>query len=102
MKTAEIRERFLKFFEQNAHTIVESSGSITNTGSEYGPASNFGVRISGGLDFFVYKGLKIGVGGMYERFGLTFHPPANVVPAKNATSAVDQYFGGLISVGYVL
>ncbi|HEX4460452.1 MAG TPA: hypothetical protein VIA18_20885 [Polyangia bacterium] len=85
----------------NYHYVL-SSGSITNTGSEYGPASNFGVRISGGLDFFVYKGLKIGVGGMYERFGLTFHPPANVTPAKTATSAVDQYFGGLISVGYVL
>jgi hypothetical protein len=85
----------------NYHAVF-SSGAITDTGSEYGPASNFGVRISGGLDFFVYKGLKIGVGGMYERFGLTFKPPANVVPAKTATSAVDQYFGGLISVGYVL
>lgn len=84
----------------NYHAVF-SSGAITDVGTEFGPASNFGVRISGGLDFLVYKGLKLGVGGLYERFGLTFKP-GSVAPAKSATSAVDQYFGGFISVGYVL
>jgi hypothetical protein len=81
--------------------IVFSDGAITNIGVEYGPAKTFGLRFTGGLDFFAYKGLKLGLEGFYERFDLDFKP-GNVAPAKSATSATDQYFGGLIVVGYVL
>ena len=56
----------------------------------------------GGLDFLVYKGLKVGVEGQYERFSLTFNPTAAAAPTKIANSGTDQYFGGVIVVGYVL
>ena len=41
-----------------------------------GRPRTFGIRVRGGLDFLVYKGLKIGAEGLYERFSLTFNPTA--------------------------
>ena len=82
--------------------VVFDSGPIADVGAEYGPTKTFGIRVRGGLDFLVYKGLKIGAEGMYERFSLTFNPSAASAPAKIANSGTDQYFGGVIVVGYVL
>lgn len=81
--------------------LVFDSGPITNPATEFGPADTFGIRVRGGLAFFVYKGLKLGAEGYYERFSLTFTPGATM-PVKVANSATDQYFGGVITVGYVL
>ncbi len=81
--------------------VVFDSGAIADTATEYGPASTFGIRVRGGLDFLVYKGFKVGAEGMYERFSLTFNPLTSGV-AKIANSGTDQYFGGVIVVGYVL
>jgi hypothetical protein len=71
-----------------------------------GPASVIGLRPAGGLDFFVYRGLKISVSGFYERYELTFQgsspPPAKPGNGEIAQSAVDQYFGGVLSIGYEL
>jgi hypothetical protein len=58
--------------------------------------------VRGGLDFLVYKGFKLGVEGSYQRYSLTFNPSATNPPAKIANSGTDQYFGGVIVVGYVL
>ncbi len=80
---------------------VFDSGPIGDVGSEYGPVKTFGIRVRGGLDFLVYKGLKLGAEGLYERFSLTFNPGASM-PAKVANGGTDQYFGGIIVVGYVL
>ncbi len=82
--------------------LVFDSGPIADVNTEYGPAKTFGLRVRGGLDFLVYKGLKIGAEGLYERFSLTFNPTAAMPPAKIANSGTDQYFGGIIVVGYVL
>jgi len=82
--------------------VVLDPGPIADPVAEYGPAKSFGVRVRGGLDFLVYKGFKVGAEGMYERFSLTFDPTAAAAPAKIANSGVDQYFGGVIVVGYVL
>ncbi|MGZ3425279.1 MAG: hypothetical protein ACXVCV_01465 [Polyangia bacterium] len=82
--------------------VVFDSGPIANVATEYGPTKTFGIRVRGGLDFLVYKGFKIGAEGMYERFSLTFNPGAATAPAKVANSGTDQYFGGVIVVGYVL
>ncbi len=84
----------------NYHAVL-ASGPIELVNTEYGPASTFGIRVSGGLDFFLYKGLKLGAEGYYERFSLKFTPGA-LMPAKSANSGTDQYFGGVILVGYVL
>ncbi|MCU1283056.1 MAG: hypothetical protein JWM53_6602 [bacterium] len=82
--------------------VVFDSGPIADVAAEYGPTKTFGIRVRGGLDFLVYKGLKIGVEGLYERFSLTFNPAAANPPAKVANGGSDQYFGGVIVVGYVL
>jgi hypothetical protein len=46
----------------------------------------------------LYRGLKLGALGFYERFQLAFSGVP--VPAKIGTSALDQYFGAVIVVGY--
>lgn len=81
--------------------LVFDSGAVSDVATEYGPVKTFGVRVRGGLDFFIYKGLKLGAQGFYERFSLTFNP-GSAMPAKVANSGLDQYFGGVITVGYVL
>ncbi|MGZ3443416.1 MAG: hypothetical protein ACXVDD_28035, partial [Polyangia bacterium] len=81
--------------------VVFDPGPIADTAAEFGPAQTFGIRVRGGLDFLVYKGLKVGAEGLYERFSLTFDPATPGV-AKVANSGSDQYFGGVIVVGYVL
>jgi hypothetical protein len=78
------------------HAVL-SSGPIA-TPDEYGPTQTFGIRVRGGLDFLLYRGLKLCVGGFYERFSLKFTGAGT----KAANSGVDQYFGGLLSLGYVL
>jgi TolB-like protein len=82
--------------------LVFDPGPIADVVAEYGPTKTFGIRVRGGLDFLVYKGFKIGAEGLYERFSLTFNPTAATTPAKIANSGTDQYFGGVIVVGYVL
>ena len=82
--------------------VVFDPGPIADLVAEYGPAKTFGIRVRGGLDFLVYKGFKIGAEGLYERFSLTFNPASAVPPGKIANSGTDQYFGGVIVVGYVL
>ena len=82
--------------------IVFDPGPIADATTEYGPTKTFGIRVRGGLDFLVYKGFKLGVEGLYERFSLTFNPTATPAPGKVANSGTDQYFGGVIVVGYVL
>lgn len=79
--------------------VVLAAGPVTD-GSEYGPARTYGLRVRGGLDFLVYKGLKIAASGFYERFTLKFAGTGN--PAKAANSGTDQYFGGFLAIGYVL
>jgi hypothetical protein len=87
----------------NYHAVFDAGPA--QTAEEYGPASTFGVRGQGGLDFFVYKGIKLGAMGYYERFQLTFTgsdpPPAKPGNGEFAQRAVDQYFGGVLVLGYV-
>jgi TolB-like protein len=82
--------------------VVFDPGPIADATTEYGAAKTFGIRVRGGLDFLVYKGFKIGLEGLYERFSLTFNPSAACATCKVANSGTDQYFGGVIVVGYVL
>jgi hypothetical protein len=79
--------------------IVPSVGPIAGS-DEYGPATAFGLRVQGGLDFLVWRGLKVAVLGYYERFSLTFSGTGNPAPQKIANSATDVYFGGILAVGY--
>lgn len=82
----------------NQH-LVQSAGAIQSA-AEYGRASTTALRARGGIDWVIYKGLKVGGVGFYERFGLTFQP-GTPAPQKMAGKATDQYFGGTLLVGYV-
>ena len=87
----------------NYHYVLDAGPVVTN--DEYGPAQVFGFRVQGGLEFLVYKGLKLGLGGFYERYDLTFlgsdPPPLKPGSGELAQRGADQYFGGLLIVGYV-
>jgi outer membrane biosynthesis protein TonB len=86
------------------HLVLDAGPVVT--AAEYGPATVNGYRPAGGLEFFVYRGLKISVSGFYERYELTFvgsdPPPAKPGNGQLAQSAVDQYFGGVLTLGYEL
>jgi hypothetical protein len=86
-----------------SYQLLLDAGPIV-TAQEYGPATAYGLNPSGGLDFFLYRGLKLALKGYYERISYSF-VPSNPPPQKpgmgtNAQSAVDQYFGGSLSIGY--
>ncbi len=81
-----------------AYQAVLDAGSIT-TDDEYGPANAFGLRVQGGLEFFVWRGLKLSAAGFYNRYSFAFAGTGALMPAQ---SAVDQYFGGVFSIGYEL
>ena len=80
--------------------------AVTDTGpiqypENYGLAAAYGFRFSGGIDFLAYKGLRIGALGMYERFAIIFgYDPSHRV--KIADGATDEYYGGMLLLGYVL
>lgn len=90
---------------QASYRIVARAGQATRIDDGYGPADSYGLRVQGGLDFFVYRGLKLGLVGYYERYELRFTgsdpPPAKPGNGELARRAIDQYFGGLIALGYV-
>ncbi len=78
---------------------------ITNFGpieapSEYGLAAGYGLRFSGGIDFLVWKGLRVGAQGFYEHFAIQFGYDRNN-EAKIADTASDEYYGGMLILGYV-
>jgi hypothetical protein len=87
-------------FAQFTYHVVFNSGSV-QTVDEFGPGSVYGLRVGGGLDFLVYRGLKIGALGYYERYTIAFSGTGNPPPQKVASSAIDQYFGGVLLIGYV-
>jgi hypothetical protein len=85
-------------FAHFTYHVVFNGGPVQGS-DEFGPGSVYGLRAGGGLDFLVYRGLKIGAVGYYERYVLAFS--GDGAPVKVASSAVDQYFGGVLLIGYV-
>ena len=80
--------------------------AVTDTGPiqsplKYGLAQSYGLRFSAGLDFLVWRGIRVGAAGMYERFNLVFgYDPSNRAEIRD--SATDEYYGGMLVLGYVL
>ena len=87
-----------RIFAGFQYQLVIDPGAVTTT-DEYGPGSVFGIRVDGGLDFFVWRGLKVSGLGFYQRFAITFTAQGM---RGIANSAADQYFGGILAVGYEL
>lgn len=79
---------------------VSDTGSI-QLPTQYGLSAAFGLRFSAGLDFLVWKGVRLGASGFYERFNVVFgYDPNN--RAKVADGATDEYYGAMLLLGYVL
>jgi hypothetical protein len=100
---AKVRLHFAEWaslWAQFNYHVVFSSGSV-QTVDEFGPGSVYGLRAGGGIDFLVWRGLKIGGLGYYERYTIAFSGTGTPPPQKVASSAIDQYFGGVFVLGYV-
>ncbi len=101
-----IRLHFVESVSISAGIGVEA---VTNAGpaqtpAQYGAVSTIGFRPDLSLDFFLYKGLKMGISAFYERYKLAIPTTQFIGSAgasTKATSAIDQYFGGVVSLGYV-
>jgi hypothetical protein len=66
--------------------------------SRYGRAQVRAFRLDAGIDFFLYRGIKLAIIGIYEQYSFTFVGTG----ALEANGALDQYYGGVITIGYVL
>ncbi|HZU85255.1 MAG TPA: hypothetical protein VE987_20120, partial [Polyangiaceae bacterium] len=115
-------ERWAAFLQLNLHGVIDA-GPI-QTASEYGPGSAVGVRIGGGVEARIWKGLFARLALHYEHFGLSFAsshngdvtnagapvvnsttkiPENNLVPpcpCSTTGGASDAYWGAVLSVGY--
>lgn len=73
----------------------------------YGLADTFGLRLRAGLEIAPLfrkagpaAGLRVGASAYWERFGMSFvGTPGR---GRLASNAVDQFYGGVLTVGYVL
>jgi hypothetical protein len=100
-----------------ATTFADNSSAMSVFGpGGYGPASGYGFRVGfTPLEMIPWKGLTIRVSGYYEMFNTSFAlgsgstsgtalPPVDRTvdnAARHiAQGATDQYFGGLLQVGY--
>jgi hypothetical protein len=82
----------------NIHGVI-STGAVQDP-SQFGPGDAWGLRLALSLDFRVWQGLFVRASGFYERFGLSFNGMPQPGKGPIAGGAADQYYGGLLSVGY--
>ena len=91
----------------------ESSEAALFGNGGYGPASGFGLRATfSPLEAMIWKGLTVRLTGFYELFKYSFSlgeslgqmPPGYRKPDQGARhlapGATDNYFGGMVQVGY--
>ena len=82
--------------------VVFDPGPIADAAPSTGRPAPSAFACAAGSTFSSTRGSRSASKGFYERFSLTFNPTAATAPAKIANSGTDQYFGGVIVVGYVL
>jgi len=78
--------------------LVTNAGEI-ETQPFYGLAAHFGLRFQAGLDFLVWRGIRLGAMGFYERFGAAYGYDPN--RALIADTSTDEYYGAMLLLGYV-
>ncbi len=83
---------------QFQYHAVTDSGPI-QLRANYGVAATVGFRFSAGLDFLVWRGIRLGAQGSYERFAARYGYDPDAVQ-KRSTS-IDEYFGAVLVLGYV-
>jgi hypothetical protein len=80
-----------------AYEYVADAGPVED-GSAYGFASAYGIVGRAGLDLYVWRRLRVGAAGFYERLALSFADDS--ASARHAQGMTDQYFGGTVSLAY--
>ncbi|MBL9040075.1 MAG: hypothetical protein JNM83_00650 [Myxococcales bacterium] len=101
-----------RFDSANTDTSTGPVPDIYGNGG-FGPASGWGLRASlTVLEAMLWKGLTVRLSGYYETFRYTFdlgktlssQTPGDVATGRDArhlaSGASDNYFGGIIQVGY--
>ena len=92
-------ERIALFALFNLHLLLD--GGPIQSAAEFGPGGGYGIRLSLGGDVMIYKGLFARLSAFYEQFGLSFNQSSVPPPAKTTIGgATDQYYGGLLGVGF--
>ena len=84
---------------QFQYHVVTDGGPI-QLQANYGLAATVGFRFGVGLDFLVWRGIRIGAQGGYERFTSRYGYDPNA--AQKRDTSTDEYFGGTLVLGYVL
>ena len=80
-----------------AYEYFPDAGPAENV-DEYGTSHTHGVMLRAGLDVRVWRRLRVGASGFWELVGLRF--THDLPTARSATRAIDQFFGGIFTVGY--
>jgi len=75
-----------------SYEYVPDAGHIEDA-VEYGYANTWGLHLRGGVDVYLWKGLKAGVSAYWERFSMEF-THGQPTPYKEASHAVDNFYGG--------
>lgn len=83
---------------QFLYHIVSNAGPV-QLHENYGLAYTNGFRVTGGIDFLAWRGIKLGALGYYERFSSRFGYDTNATLV--AGSDADAFFGGMVVFGYV-
>ncbi len=83
---------------QFQYHIVTDSGPI-QLRENYGLAATVGFRFSAGIDFLVWRGIRLGLQGHYERFSSRYGYDPERVQIRDTST--DEFFGGTAVIGYV-
>lgn len=80
-----------------AYEYFPDAGPVENN-DEFGLATTNGLMLRGGLDVYVWRRLRVGGSAFWERIMMSFDN--DVSTRRFARRAIDQYYGGVFTVGY--
>ena len=82
----------------NVHGVI-STGAVQDQ-AQFGPGGAWGLRLALNLDFRLWQGLFARAATFYERFELSFNGMPQPGRGPIEGGAADQFYGGILSVGY--
>ncbi len=80
-----------------AYEYFPDDGPLEDS-DEYGLATTNGIMLRGGLDVYVWRRLRVGGSAFWERIMGSFDN--DVTTRRTANRFIDQYYGGVFTVGY--
>ena len=80
-----------------AYEYFPDDGPLENS-NEYGLATTNGIMLRGGVDVYVWRRLRVGGSAFWERIMGSFDN--DLTTRRTANRFIDQYYGGVFTVGY--